>query len=65
MKLIVNGQALEIDASTLAELLAALDYEGDWLATAVNSDLVHKTKRAEFQLSDGDRIEILSPMAGG
>ncbi|CAH2397024.1 Sulphur carrier protein [Mesorhizobium prunaredense] len=65
MKLIVNGQALEIDASTLAELLAALDYEGDWLATAVNSDLVHKVNRAEFQLSDGDRIEILSPMQGG
>ncbi|CCV05811.1 sulphur carrier protein [Mesorhizobium metallidurans STM 2683] len=65
MKLIVNGQALEIDASTLAELLAALDYEGDWLATAVNSDLVHRVNRAEFQLSDGDRIEILSPMQGG
>ncbi|MER8943546.1 MULTISPECIES: sulfur carrier protein ThiS [unclassified Mesorhizobium] len=65
MKLIVNGQALEIDASTLAELLAALDYEGDWLATAVNSDLVHKANRAEFQLSEGDRIEILSPMQGG
>ena len=47
------------------ELLAALDYEGDWLATAVNNDLVHKARRAEFQLNDGDRIEILSPMQGG
>jgi thiamine biosynthesis protein ThiS len=65
MKLIVNGQALETDASTLAKLLAALDYEGDWLAKAVNSDLVHKASRAEFQLSDGDRIEILSPMQRG
>jgi len=65
MKLIVNGEALEIPATTLAALLAALDYEGDWLATAVNSDLVHKAHRAEFQLSDGDRIEILSPMQGG
>ncbi|MER8501682.1 sulfur carrier protein ThiS [Mesorhizobium sp. M1142] len=65
MKLMVNGEAHEVAAATLAELLAALDYEGDWLATAVNSDLVHKSKRAEFQLSDGDRIEILSPMQGG
>lgn len=65
MKLIVNGEVLEIDASTLAALLAALDYEGDWLATAVNSNLVHKASRTEFQLSDGDRIEILSPMQGG
>ncbi|WP_027038935.1 sulfur carrier protein ThiS [Mesorhizobium ciceri] len=65
MKLIVNGEALEIDATTLAALLAALDHEGDWLATAVNSDLVHRANRAEFRLSDGDRIEILSPMQGG
>ncbi|MGX9181461.1 sulfur carrier protein ThiS [Mesorhizobium sp. BHbdii] len=65
MKLIVNGEALESDATTLAALLVALDYEGIWLATAVNSDLVHKANRAEFRLSDGDRIEILSPMQGG
>ncbi|TIT23997.1 MAG: sulfur carrier protein ThiS [Mesorhizobium sp.] len=65
MKLMVNGEAHEVAATTLAELLAALDYEGDWLATAVNSDLVQKANRAEFQLSDGDRIEILSPMQGG
>jgi sulfur carrier protein len=65
MKLMVNGEAHEVAATTLAELLAALDYEGDWLATAVNCDLVHKANRAEFQLSDGDRIEILSPMQGG
>ncbi|MGX9182038.1 sulfur carrier protein ThiS [Mesorhizobium sp. BHbdii] len=65
MQLIVNGEALENDATTLAALLAALDYEGEWLATAVNSDLVHKANRAEFLLSEGDRIEILSPMQGG
>ncbi|RWA67355.1 sulfur carrier protein ThiS [Mesorhizobium sp. M1C.F.Ca.ET.193.01.1.1] len=65
MKLIVNGEALDSAAATLAVLLAELDYEGDWLATAVNSDVVHKANRAEFRLSDGDRIEILSPMQGG
>lgn len=65
MKLTVNGEAHEVAATTLAELLAALDYEGDWLATAVNSDLVAKANRTKFQLSDGDRIEILSPMQGG
>lgn len=65
MRLIVNGEALDSAAPTLAALLAELDYEGDWLATAVNSDLVHKASRAEFRLSEGDRIEILSPMQGG
>jgi sulfur carrier protein len=65
MKLMVNGEAHEVAATTLAQLLAVLDYEGDWLATAVNSDLVHKANRAKFRLRDGDRIEILSPMQGG
>ncbi|TGQ77221.1 MULTISPECIES: sulfur carrier protein ThiS [unclassified Mesorhizobium] len=66
MKLTVNGEAREVaTATTLAELLAALDYEGDWLATAVNSDLVHKASRTAFCLNEGDRIEILSPMQGG
>ena len=65
MKLTVNGEVLEFASTTLASLLVALDYEGDWLATAVNSEIVHKANRALFQLSDGDRIEILSPMQGG
>lgn len=65
MKLTVNGEALELDAGNLADLLLKLDYEGDWLATAVNGDLVHREERAVQPLKEGDRIEILSPMQGG
>ena len=65
MKLMVNGEPLQLDASNLADLLAKLDYEGDWLATAVNGDLVHREERAAHPLKEGDRIEILSPMQGG
>ncbi|MBZ9760139.1 sulfur carrier protein ThiS [Mesorhizobium sp. CA14] len=65
MKLIVNGEALEARAATLDALLKELDYEGNWLATALNGDVVPAANRAEFRLADGDRIEILSPMQGG
>ncbi|CAN7594492.1 sulfur carrier protein ThiS [Pararhizobium sp. LjRoot235] len=65
MKLTVNGEDHQTDISVLSELLVALDYEGDWLATAVNGELVHREDRAGFTLSDRDRIEILSPMQGG
>jgi sulfur carrier protein len=65
MNLTVNGEAHIFEAATLADLLVALDYEGDWLATAVNGDLVHREDRADVRLADGDRIEILSPMQGG
>lgn len=65
MKLIINGEQQEVQAGTLAALLSALDYEGDWLATAVNGDLVPRAERAQTTLNDGDRIEILAPKQGG
>ncbi|MBU2327541.1 MAG: sulfur carrier protein ThiS [Alphaproteobacteria bacterium] len=65
MKLTVNGETQELDAGNLADLLAKLDYEGEWLATAVNGDLVHREERAAHPLKEGDRIEVLSPMQGG
>ncbi|MEZ2221664.1 sulfur carrier protein ThiS [Rhizobium sp. RCC_161_2] len=65
MRLIVNGEPQTITVTTLSELLATLDYEGDWLATAVNGELVHREDRADRALNDNDRIEILTPMQGG
>ena len=65
MNFIVNGEAQVLETVTLADLLFALEYEGEWLATAVNGDLVHREDRADTHLADGDRIEILSPMQGG
>ncbi|MDO1583963.1 sulfur carrier protein ThiS [Rhizobium oryzicola] len=65
MRVIVNGEAQECAARTLSDLLTALDYEGDWLATAVNGNLVQREERAEWPLKEGDRVEILAPMQGG
>ena len=65
MTFIINGEEQEVAAATLADLLAALDYDGDWLATAVNGDLVHREDRDAFTLGARDHIEILSPMQGG
>jgi sulfur carrier protein len=65
MKLTINGEEQDVAAETLAALLSALDYEGDWLATAVNGELVPRSERDEHMLMDGDRIEVLSPMQGG
>ena len=65
MKLIVNGEEQMVKAETLIDLLAELQFEADWLATAVNSDLVAAEDRTGFKLSDGDKIEVLAPMQGG
>jgi sulfur carrier protein len=65
MKMTINGEDHHTDISILSELLASLEYHGEWLATAVNGELVHREERPGFVLSDCDRIEILSPMQGG
>ncbi|MBB5575600.1 MULTISPECIES: sulfur carrier protein ThiS [Rhizobium] len=65
MRLIINGEPETIAATTLSQLLAVLDYEGEWLATAVNGELVHREDRDDHLLNDNDRIEILTPMQGG
>lgn len=65
MKLIVNGDSLEVRARTLAALLTELNYQGNWLATARNGEVVSAKDRTTCALADNDRIEILSPMKGG
>ena len=65
MKLHVNGEQHELPAATLSEVLLLLDYDGDWLATAVNGELVHLEDRGACHVREHDRIEILSPMQGG
>ena len=65
MKLSVNGEARELQADNLEALLAQLDYSGNWLATAVNGELVRAPDRPHCQLKEGDRVEIVSPRQGG
>lgn len=65
MRLTVNGEDHQLDAATLSEVLMLLDYEGEWLATAVNGELVHREDRGGHRLSEGDRIEVLTPLQGG
>lgn len=65
MKLIVNGDCREVAARTLADALAELEYAGDWLATAVNGNVVPARERRACPLVEGDCIEILAPMKGG
>ncbi|MEL6093194.1 sulfur carrier protein ThiS [Bartonella schoenbuchensis] len=65
MQIFVNGQMLQTEITYLNLLLEELGYEGNWLATAVNSEVVPADARNQFVLHEGDRIEILSPMQGG
>lgn len=65
MNIVVNGEEQAVKAANLADLLQELGYEGEWLATAVNAELVPSEERVACVLKPDDRIEILSPRQGG
>ncbi|MDE2306833.1 MAG: sulfur carrier protein ThiS [Xanthomonadaceae bacterium] len=65
MQIIVNGDARDVDAGTLAQALERLDYAAAVVATAVNGHFVPALARASTALCDGDRVEIVAPMQGG
>ncbi|WP_273759594.1 sulfur carrier protein ThiS [Bartonella sp. ML70XJBT.G] len=65
MQIFVNGETVQTEVTTLNLLLEELGYEGNWLATAVNAEVVPVSERSKFLLHEGDKIEILSPMQGG
>ncbi|AGF74288.1 thiamin biosynthesis protein ThiS [Bartonella australis AUST/NH1] len=65
MKISVNGEILQTEVTYLSSLLKELGYEGNWLAIAVNAEVVPLDKRSQFVLHERDKIEILSPMQGG
>jgi sulfur carrier protein len=65
LSIIVNGEATETEARTLADLIASLGFAQGAVATARNGDFVPRGARAETALALGDRIEIVAPRQGG
>ena len=64
MKILVNGDSMDVKATSLADLLVELAYDGK-IATALNEEFVAANNRNKVELHEGDRVEILAPMQGG
>lgn len=65
MQIRVNGKEHEVSATTLAGLLAELEYQDRLVATAVNQKFIRATDRGATSLHPGDAVEILVPRQGG
>ncbi len=65
MKISVNGEQIDTQAETLADLLHEQGLSDAKLATAVNEDFVPAALRAATGLTAGDRVEIVAPQQGG
>ena len=66
MRIVVNGQPFEVrDGTTLEQLLGELRVRRQFTAVALNREVAARWAYATTVLSEGDRVEIVRPMAGG
>jgi sulfur carrier protein len=65
LALTVNGAATEVDAATVADLVASLDLQGKRIAVEKNGEIVPRSRYATTRLASGDRLEIVVAVGGG
>ena len=65
MKIVVNGEPVEAQGKTLADLMNQIGHGNAKVATAVNETFVAASKRESCTLAVGDRVEIVAPRQGG
>jgi len=66
MQVSINGEQQTLSCRLLNELInAQFQGERDKIAVAVNGAVVYRQQWPEYQLSMGDRIDVVTAVAGG
>lgn len=66
IQLELNGEAVMLDEPlTVAQALRLWSPNESAVAVAVNRRVVPRGQHAQFQLQDGDQVELVTPMQGG
>ena len=66
MQVFVNGQPRPCaHGATVAGLLQELGYAGKRVAVEINREIVPRSRHAERQLQDQDRVEVVNAIGGG
>lgn len=61
-----NGEPVVIDSQqTVAGLIEQQNMAGNRFVVVINDEIVPKSRWADRQISDGDQIDIMSPISGG
>src|SRR5690606_2240979 len=61
----INGERQKTDAATVEALLESLGLGKQAVAVEVNQPVVRKKDHARTELSEGDRIELVTLVGGG
>lgn len=66
MELMVNGKKLEVtDGATITTVLGELNINPLRVAVQLNLEIIKRERYEETVLKSGDRLEIITFMAGG
>ncbi|MBO4440596.1 sulfur carrier protein ThiS [bacterium] len=64
-KIKVNGEEKEFNVETLGALLTALEIKPERVAVVKNGRIVPRSERENEPVTDGDSVDIFSPVNGG
>lgn len=66
MQIILNGETFELAPSaTLTAIVEQLSLAGKRFAIEVNEEIVPRSEHAEFNLKEGDCVEVVQAIGGG
>lgn len=65
MRLKLNGESEEVEATTIAELMDELKAPPTGIAIALNGSVVLRARHSSTPLADGDEVEIIRAVQGG
>lgn len=66
MSILLNGEPRAVpEGCTISLLLAELNLNPKYLAVELNRRVLSRLHHAQTQLSDGDRVEIVTLVGGG
>ena len=65
MNIYINGEAKQVEASTIAELVHELNLQNKRIAVELNEQLIAKSRHAETVLTENAHIEIIQAVGGG
>lgn len=65
MRIEVNGEAREVSASTIADLITELRLDPRKVAVERNLEIVPRSLHGATALAQGDRIELVQFVGGG
>ncbi|BAB05151.1 sulfur carrier protein ThiS [Halalkalibacterium halodurans] len=65
MNVIVNGEVATIKANTLAELVSHYELDDQLVVTEVDGEIIDREQWTHFELTEGQRIELVHFVGGG